>query len=86
METAIKAGVKMNTKTRRPSFMRAIIARIAWVWDRFVFYVIYRGERLRPEVAERIERSIANAKNGKNISPTFKSGKDAIQWLKAKKS
>lgn len=37
--------------------------------------------KLRPEVAKRIEKAIAEAKRGKNVSPTFTSVDEMRAWL-----
>ena len=81
METTIQAEVKIGTKTEWPSFVRTVISRIAWLYDRFVFHVIYRGERLRPEVAEQMKKSVEDAKKGINVSPKFTNTKDMMDWL-----
>ena len=78
----MKVGVKVDTKAERRSLVRAIISRIAWVWDRFDFWVIHRGERLRPKVRESIEQEIEDEKLGKvKPSPRFTNTKDMMDWL-----
>ena len=76
----VHSGVGIVEKQRK-SLVRSIFAWFAWVYDRFVFYVVYRGRRLRPEVKDRLERAIQETEQGKNMSPKFADVEDAIRWL-----
>ena len=38
---------------------------------------------LKPEVKARLEKSIEEAKQGKNMSPTFTTVEDAAKWLES---
>jgi hypothetical protein len=40
-------------------------------------------EEFKPKVRKEIEKAIANAKAGKNISPGFSSAKDAVAYLRS---
>ena len=80
MKTAV--GVQIGeTKIKKPSWVRSVFGWFAWVYDRFDFWIIHRGRRLRPEVLERLEQAVKNTKQGKNISPKFSNVEDAIKWL-----
>ena len=82
MQTAQKIAADANVKTNRLSLFRSAVSKIAWLYDRFVFHVIYRGERLRPEIIAEMEKEDEDERNGKNVrSPTFTNTEDAIRWL-----
>ena len=85
MKTVVTGGVEVGGGARRKvSWLRRFFSWIAWVYDRFVFHVIYRGRRLRPEVLERLEREDEEERQGKQVrSPTFTNAEDAIKWLKS---
>ena len=42
-----------------------------------------REPELKPAVAQRLLKQVAEAKNGKNLSPTFTNVNDAVAWLDA---
>lgn len=44
-------------------------------------FTLRREPQLRASVAKRLEKAIAEAKEGKNVSPSFKDAKDALKWL-----
>ncbi len=44
-------------------------------------FTLRREPRLRPEVAKRIEKAIAETEAGKNLSPTFKTAKEFVAYL-----
>ena len=75
----VQSGV--GVERREKSLVRSVFAWFAWVWDRFVFHIIYRGERLRPEVREELRKSVEEVKQGKDTSPGFTNVDDAIRWL-----
>ena len=54
-----------------------------WVADRYDFWVVHRGERLKPEVAAEIEESLRKYEAGdrEGFSPSFYTVEDAIAWL-----
>ena len=85
MKTVAVAGAKVGGDMRQKvSWLRRFFSWCAWVYDRFVFHVIYRGRRLRPEVEERMEREDEEERQGKQVrSPTFTNAEDAIKWLKS---
>ena len=85
METTLQTGVKIGAKPERMSVVRVITSRIAWLYDRFVFHIIYRGERLRPEVQEQLRKDVEDAEKGINVSPVFTNADDLITWLDSKK-
>ena len=84
METvAVKVGGGVKAKKR--SWVRGVFGWFAWVWDRFDFWVIHRGRRLRPEVLERLEREDEEERQGKQVrSPRFANAEDAVKWLKSR--
>ena len=82
METVVvKAGGDVKEDTQKRSWVRGVFGWFAWVWDRFNFWVIHRGERLRPEVREELLKSVEDARQGKNLSPAFTNVEDMIKWL-----
>lgn len=44
-------------------------------------FTLRREPRLRPEVAKRIEKAIAETEAGKNVSPAFETADEAMAWL-----
>ena len=82
METVVvKAGGDMKADTQKRSWVRGVFGWFAWVWDRFDFWVIHRGERLRPEVREELRKSVEEVRQGKDTSPGFTDVDEAIRWL-----
>ena len=80
METvAVKVGGGVKAKKR--SWVRGVFGWFAWVWDRFDFWVIHRGRRLRPEVREELLKSVEEVRQGKDTSPGFTDVDEAIRWL-----
>ena len=65
--------------------MRLLFKRIAKFIDDLVVKYYYKGERLRPEVWERIQQAKKDAKGGKNVSPVFTDVNEAFDWLDAQK-
>ena len=82
MKTA--AGVKVGggVKARQAPGVRALCKKVAKFVDDLIVKYYYKGERLRPEVRERIEKSMEDARQGKNLSPAFTNAEDAIKWLR----
>ena len=77
------AGIKIGrgTKTGKVSRIRSLGKKIAKTIDDLIVRYYYKGERLRPEVRARIEKSIKDAEQGKNLSPGFTNAKDMSDWL-----
>lgn len=46
---------------------------------------VVETEKLRPEVARRLDRAADDYRKGKNISPQFDNATDAIKWLQSTK-
>ena len=68
-----------SVKQEKRSLMRSVFA---WVYDRFDFWVIHRGRRLRPEVEERLDREDEEERQGKQVrSPAFTNAADMMRWL-----
>ncbi len=44
-------------------------------------FTLRREPQLRPEVAKRIEKAIAETAIGKNVSPAFKTAKEFVAYL-----
>ena len=54
-----------------------------WIADRFDFWVIYRGERLRPEVLDRLDEEDEAERRGEDVySPAFTNVEDMRKWLR----
>ena len=70
MKTA--TGIKVGGGVGKPSarLVGAVRGFFVWVWDRFDFWVIHRGRRLRSEVWAEIAREDEEERRGKNISST----------------
>ena len=82
META-KATAAAYIERKGSSDKRSIFSWIAWLYDRFVFWVVHRGRRIRPEVGEALRKDVEDANNGKNVSPEFTTVEEAIKWLRS---
>ena len=54
-----------------------------WVTDRFDFWIVHQGERLKPEIAADLEESWRREAAGdfSHLSPRFDNTEDAIAWL-----
>ena len=57
-----------------------------WVSDRYDFWVVHRGERLKPEVWAELEEEERKyeAGNREGCSPVFDTAEDAIAWLNSR--
>ena len=77
------AGIKIGrgTKAGQVSRIRSLGKKIAKTIDDLIVRYYYKGERLRPEVRARIEKSIKDARQGKNVSPAFTDLDEAFKWL-----
>ena len=73
--------VTMNTRAEK--FGGGLVGFCRWVADRYDFWVVHRGRRLRPEVAAEIEESLRKYEAGdrEGFSPSFYTVEDAIAWL-----
>ena len=69
-----------SVKQEKRSLVRSVFA---WVYDRFDFWVIHRGRRLRPEVGEELLKDVEEVRSGRDTSPGFSNAKDAVAWLKS---
>ena len=80
------AGIKIGrgTKAGQVSRIRSLGKKIAKTIDDLIVRYYYKGERLRPEVREELEQSVRDARQGKNVSPTFESAEEAIAWLESR--
>ena len=81
------AGIKVGegVKAKRRAGLRSLFARVAKFVDKLVVKYYYKGERLRPEVRAEMEKEIADARQGKNVSPVFTNADDLIEWLDSRK-
>ena len=77
----MKSTIALHTTEKPTSWIKATGKSIAQYFDSLIVRYYYKGERLRPEVWERIQRSIKDADEGKNLSPGFKSAEEMSAWL-----
>ena len=82
MKTAAGVSINASAKTAAKPAL-SLFAKIAKFVDDLVVRYYYKGERLRPEVRERLEKSVEEAERGENLSPRFTNTEDAIKWLKS---
>ena len=85
MKTAVtsQAHGGVEVKRQKRLFVRLVFAWFVWMYDRFVFWVIYRGRRLRPEVGEELLQDLEEVQSGRDTSPGFSNTEDAVKWLKS---
>lgn len=44
---------------------------------------VSREPELRPEVIKELKKLVADARSGRNMSPSFKTANEAVAWLKS---
>ena len=83
MKTTINIKSGMGTGTEQLSWVRSLCKKMVKFFDGLILKYYYRGERLRPEVRAEMEKDIADARQGRNVSPAFSNAKDMAKWLQS---
>jgi addiction module RelB/DinJ family antitoxin len=90
MKTVLNVKTDKDVKERAQALAKHMGIPLSTVVNAYLKEFVATGEfrvsrepELKPEVAKRFAKHIAEAKQGKNISPAFTNVEDAIAWLKA---
>ena len=46
-------------------------------------FTLSREPKLKPAVAKRLEKAVAETRKGVNVSPAFDNAQDAVAWLRS---
>ena len=87
MKTSV-VGMRVGEEVAKASklfVLRVWFEKVAKFVDDLVVKYYYKGERLRPEVRERLERAVEDTRQGKNLSPAFTDLDEAFEWLDSQK-
>jgi antitoxin component of RelBE/YafQ-DinJ toxin-antitoxin module len=88
MKTILNVKTDVEVKEQAQSLAKHLGVPLSVVVNSYLKEFVRSGEftlrrepKLRPEVAKRIEKAIAETEAGKNVSPMFKTAKEAMTWL-----
>ncbi len=90
MKTVLNVKTDIQVKREAQTLAKHIGIPLSTVVNAYLKEFIASGEvrhsrepQLRPEVAQRIAKHVAEAKQGKNLSPAFRSVDDMMDFLQA---
>lgn len=88
MKTVLNVKTDSDVKEQAQSLAKHLGVPLSVVVNSYLKEFVRSGEftlrrepKLRPEVARRIEKAIAETAEGKNVSPAFNTAKEAMAWL-----
>ena len=90
MKTVLNVKTDVDVKERAQALAKHMGIPLSTVVNAYLKEFVSTGEfhisrepRLKPVVAKRLAKHVAEAKRGKNISPAFNTADEAIAWLKS---
>jgi addiction module RelB/DinJ family antitoxin len=90
MKTVLNVKTDKEVKERAQALAKHLGVPLSVVVNSYLKEFVRSGEftlssepKLKPAVAKRIEKAITETKQGINLSPTFTSVDDAVEWLQS---
>lgn len=88
MKTVLNVKTDVEVKKQAQELAKYIGVPLSTVVNTYLKEFINSGEftlrrepQLKPEVAKRIDKAVAESKEGKGLSPTFDTIHDVVDWL-----
>ena len=88
MKTVLNVKTDKEVKEQAQALAKHLGVPLSTVVNAYLKEFVHTGEftlrrepQLKPEVAKRIEKAVAESKQGKGLSPAFSSAEEAMQWL-----
>lgn len=90
MKTVLNVKTDVEVKEKAQALAKHMGIPLSTVVNAYLREFVSTGEfrisrepELRPEVKKELKKQLADARAGKNMSPSFSNVEDAIAWLKA---
>ena len=89
MKTVLNVKTDVEVKKQAQELAKHLGVPLSTVVNAYLKEFVHSGEftlrrepQLRPEVAKRIDKAVAETARGEGLSPVFTNVKDAMAWLK----
>lgn len=90
MKTVLNVKTDADVKAQAQALAKHLGVPLSVVVNSYLKEFVRSGEftlssepKLKPAVANRLEKAVAEAQKGIDVSPTFDNAKDAVAWLRS---